>query len=141
VFLTLAGIAAVLAVAGCASSESGEAGGSSSASTTTGPTISATQAKSIWLKKFLSVVEAHGVGESVQHLHSPGVEQECKSEEGAYHCNGIIPEEEGFFIPRHETKCWVAQMVIDRSGHIREESFDSISQYREAFHVEIECHL
>ena len=128
----------MLALAGCGS---GEGGGSSSSSTTTAPAISAAQAKSIWLKKFLSVVEAHAPGESAQHLHSPGVEQECKSEEGAYHCKGIIPEEAGQFVPGTEANCTVVQMVIDHSGHVSEEAADPIQKYREAFHTEVACHL
>lgn len=131
-------VIATLVLAGCSSSEGN---GSSSSTTATTPAISAAQAEAIWLKKFLSVVEAHAAGETRQTLHSPGVEQQCKAEEGAYHCRGIIPEETGQFVPGHETNCNVSEMVIDHSGHVSSETSDPIQKYREATHTELECHL
>lgn len=131
--------AGLLAFAGCGSSSEGATAPATSTASQTA--ISKSQAEAIWLKDFLSVVEAHGAGESAQHLNSPGVEQTCKAEEGAYHCKGIVPEETGQFVPGHETNCTIVQMVIDHSGHVAEESADPIQKYREAFHSEVECHL
>jgi hypothetical protein len=106
-------------------------------------TISLAQAEHIWLSKFVPLVEAaNGQGEGDMHLSTPGVEQRCKAEEGAYHCLGIVPSEEpGHFIPGHEQDCLYNAMTIERNGHIKSELSEPISQWRETFHTEAECHL
>lgn len=107
--------------------------------------ISKDSAEALWLKIFVPLVEAHGAGEKAQTLHSPGVEYSCTAKGDGYECLGIVPEEEGIpwrdWLPRHEERCDYATMRINRNGHVTEESARPISEYREAFHVAVECHL
>jgi hypothetical protein len=149
-YRTAAAAAAVLGLAGCGTTESSTSTPSKPA-TTSAPAIqrgvpahskvpiSLAQAEHIWLSKFVALVEAES--EKTLHLNSPGVEQRCKSEAGAYKCKGVVPVEQ-HYTPGHEMECIVPEMVIDaHTGQITSEMVDTIQQYREKFHVEMQCHL